>query len=58
VDRIAKVKIAGEALIGSFKNRKIMAGLKETGIVPIDPTPLLKHTCIQDGDTMRQLFVC
>jgi hypothetical protein len=29
-----------------------MAGLKETGIVPIDPTPLLKHPCIQDGDTI------
>jgi hypothetical protein len=57
LDRIAKVKVAGEAFIGSFTNRKIMAGLKETG-VPIDPTPSLKHPCIQDGDTMRQLFVC
>jgi hypothetical protein len=57
VDRIAKVKIAGKALIRSFTNPRIMAGLKETGMVPIDPTPLLEHPCIQDGDTMRQLFV-
>jgi hypothetical protein len=57
VDRIAKVKVAGEALIGSFTNRKIMAQLKETGMVPIDPTPVLEHPCIHAGDTMRQLFV-
>lgn len=52
IDRVAKIKIASDAMVKSFTRERIFKGAKLTGMNPIDRNALLKHPSISEGNVI------
>jgi hypothetical protein len=53
LNRVAKVRIACQAMRETFTQERIEGGAKSTGMLPINRKALLEHPCINDGDTLH-----